>query len=582
MNKDLLFIILIFIVIVTSTTSWAKRLIGVQISTKKIDLLPYINFNLKNDSTNDIYCRKVTVPNVEYFLDGVFFNSLDASVGDFYLRGKEQADLLQNISTSLTDMYNFKGAFELKFDNKTLITACEKVETRLSNLYVLDDVSTCSNKSTRISHFLVDYGNNTLVPSKQQIKIPLTQDSKVYKDPHTRSWIKQQGNNLFLLKSSDNRTFEQKHILSLSEGSNRKFVGITWIDTKAPVLFFIDSGDLIVELYRLEPTGIMKFVASASYFLTDIKQKKRYKQFIGGLIIFHKYYSNHNALRVNLVYRMAKKQTYNTVVEENTLKWIRPQPLVYNQTASDVRKYKQVTFDFTDDKVTVVSSTPVSSDILFNTIKQEGFERTSTLTNEIRTGDLQIQAQKKTLLYKFGSVVSQLDGFCNIQQIFSDKVSPRDEINLDSLFAGRNQLIRAVQMQNNVGYQKLLDLISRGANVNAVADLFGNRPIHWAVGIHDLRFLKLLLKSNADVNIHNKTHQTPLMREVNMRFMLFHRLPDEEIQQVYLNRSKEVITLLLKHKAKKSLKNNKGETAYDIASKYNAPLEILELLRVTK
>jgi ankyrin repeat protein len=51
-------------------------------------------------------------------------------------------------------------------------------------------------------------------------------------------------------------------------------------------------------------------------------------------------------------------------------------------------------------------------------------------------------------------------------------------------------------------------LLDRGARLN-VHDNEGRTPLHWAVQIRSIQFVRLFLEHGADVNARNKSDKTP-------------------------------------------------------------------------
>ena len=91
----------------------------------------------------------------------------------------------------------------------------------------------------------------------------------------------------------------------------------------------------------------------------------------------------------------------------------------------------------------------------------------------------------------------------------------------------------------------------------SLQDGFGQVALHFCAYGH-LECAKALLGAGADINKQDNSGRTPLMLAAN-------------------NGKIEVVRELLKRGAKKELKNNDGETAYDM--KFRNTAEIKALLR---
>ncbi len=106
--------------------------------------------------------------------------------------------------------------------------------------------------------------------------------------------------------------------------------------------------------------------------------------------------------------------------------------------------------------------------------------------------------------------------------------------------------------------------VQGGKSVNAI-DKWGWTPLLWAVYYNYYQISEYLLEKGADPNIKSVQNQgaipmgsTPLL-----------------VASYYGNA--KIVELLLKHGADQNIRNNAGNTAHDVAAKYNF-IPVLELM----
>jgi len=107
------------------------------------------------------------------------------------------------------------------------------------------------------------------------------------------------------------------------------------------------------------------------------------------------------------------------------------------------------------------------------------------------------------------------------------------------------ELFNAVRDGN---YNRVVELLEKGANVNARDDDYGGTPLHVASAWGRVDIAKLLIEKGADVNARNNGGLTPLH------------------MAVYWNHP-EVAKLLLENGADPSIRDNESRTPLDLARK---------------
>ena len=118
-----------------------------------------------------------------------------------------------------------------------------------------------------------------------------------------------------------------------------------------------------------------------------------------------------------------------------------------------------------------------------------------------------------------------------------------------------NDIIKLTAYNNIDGVRKAIEA---GADIN-IQNKYGDTALKIASVYNWINIAYFLVKAGADLNIQDENGRTLLM------------------EAVYYGRRNELIKILLKGGADKDIKNNKGETAFDIA-KRQGNQEMVELL----
>jgi len=137
------------------------------------------------------------------------------------------------------------------------------------------------------------------------------------------------------------------------------------------------------------------------------------------------------------------------------------------------------------------------------------------------------------------------------------------------------------------GFARLL--IENGADVNARDIINGDTPLHWSAMHNETDIIRLLIENGADVNARNISEETPLhaavgltekeiasaekrvwnaIRHAMKMKMNLGDLPPEDNSNLDPHEEFKLIKtvgLLIQAGADVNAKNNKGETAFDIA-----------------
>jgi ankyrin repeat protein len=225
------------------------------------------------------------------------------------------------------------------------------------------------------------------------------------------------------------------------------------------------------------------------------------------------------------------------------------------------------------------TSEPVAISKFRQAILDESMTTANISSVGLKFKNIELIGHGTNLNYSFGGKKEVINDFCNIQQVFSDKMLARKGKDINWVYNGKTVLTKLASTGTSESFSKMDILIQRGAEINK-PDLFGNTALHKVMGPNELRFLKLLVNNNVDVNAVNRKGNTALHQEILAtygKYTGFEQLNNQQKDEI-INLSKTKIGLLIENKARIDIQNREGLNVIDFAKKLNVPQVIIETL----
>lgn len=182
--------------------------------------------------------------------------------------------------------------------------------------------------------------------------------------------------------------------------------------------------------------------------------------------------------------------------------------------------------------------------VLYSAMKTGNKEMFEYLMNEIKVGIQEVDNEGNNILQVV--LLQQLNNTALIKELLNLDIDLK-RVNID----GQNTYEMAILTQNKEVVQLFID---KGLDLNKV-DKLGNNAIHVLLNHKkdNLNFLAELIKKGTDINGFNGQGQTPLYLAI-------------------INGDKKVVEGLINHKADIKAVNSNGDSAQEVAEKYNNSL----------
>ncbi|MFF2175717.1 ankyrin repeat domain-containing protein [Lysinibacillus sp. NPDC058147] len=182
--------------------------------------------------------------------------------------------------------------------------------------------------------------------------------------------------------------------------------------------------------------------------------------------------------------------------------------------------------------------------VLLYAMKTGNREMIEYLINETKVGLQDVDNEGNNIVQV--ALLQQLNNTALIKELLNQDIDLK-RVNID----GKNTYETAILTQNKEAVQIFID---KGLDLNKV-DQFGNNAIHVLLNHKkdNLTFLAGLIKKGTDVNGFNGQGQTPLYLAI-------------------INGDKKVVEELIKNKADIKTVNSNGDSAQEVAGKYNKSL----------
>ncbi len=141
--------------------------------------------------------------------------------------------------------------------------------------------------------------------------------------------------------------------------------------------------------------------------------------------------------------------------------------------------------------------------------------------------------------------------------------------------------VKFMLTEHDFNFEKIIELIQQGADVNVCDDEHSNTPLYWAAWYGEVEFAKQLVELGANVDVGNYDNTTPLIasiqKDMKVAPILIQAGANLDVRTSHLGDtalitacrlcSYEIISLLIGSGADISVKNDKGDTAFEVAQR---------------
>ena len=565
-------------------------------TTENQDGWKLLRFNSQNKKSYPLYCRQIVLPNVVYQSNGEFFDSLVASVENKSFKANQNKSFVQDVSLELKDLLQLDSSLTPVYSEDEVVADCEKQESRLTKITVIDDLRSCGGQEIEQKTFLVDFGNGQLSRADRSDYIPYKTGDYIFKNLHAKSLAKISNGRLEIFEMPVDGNISKKSS-SVIDPDLGTLIGAQWVTSKQILVFFINGLKLNLIEYLVEGNGIFTGnsieLPLASMF-TEVSQsdlnstpsflprptvedieisneyvrhlKNNQDEIAKSLSFYYRYVPGFNKLQFIMGYRLPLNTVYSTKWDASSKIWKEKELKVFSTTGSTSKFFTFVSVDVNGD-MKLENKTPITFNVFKRYVNTGDFEHGGYQINKLRYKDFKFSLENDgKVRYLFGEKSAELNGLCRPLAFYHDLFRTAHDFEINSLLHGTTLLIQAHKTRN---YERTLDLLAKGADPN-MTDTLGNTSLHFAVGQFDKRFVVNLLAYNANVNVQNRYGETPLISEVRTKLNGVDNLETEKRREV-IQSAVEIISLLLKAGADSNLKDRTGKSALDYATELGHP-----------
>lgn len=567
-----LFIILILI-------SQSSIAINLDISAASLAKTPYLSeFYFKNTSKLDFYCRNIRFSNINYFEKGEYVYTLETQLNDIMINKEQISTFVEKTSQELLDIVDIYPELQSDHENMSVIHNCEPLNSRLNNIYIYDDLTSCGDNRKVIKRFILDNGNEKLLQNGEVDNF-LSEKAKVFNLESTGIRFVHDQNAYYLL-------------LDKLKNISVELNGDIFINA-----FGINRDTFIISSFNSNGLKFTKFVKDEDMF----KQSDSLQTDLG---------------KINIHFDIPTDGKYYTNLEEAKLKLMSQLPAVANSfstylkiqsgytNVSIVLSFKTLGWDITPSRISnnnkgflgfeirprnILESyganifkldLEIKDDLkILETSELEYDEMNSLLSNDIflpivkakrilNYKQYQISTREDNVVLRSGAGINKIEGLCRPKWIFSDQVTDLESANVNDRFRGNTLLNMAIK---NRDYKKVLKLISEGASVTK-GDILGRTPLYYAVNTYQFEFVKLLVENGAKISDNNTINLITLF---DIFFYDLSLVGSSEFEKNYELYSYLVNQLFVTEKYKPMVK-----LKTDLVERFNRDLKFNSLLQI--
>lgn len=470
---------------------------------------PMIRFDIENQSTQNYFCRDITLSNADYYFKGgnEYLFSLDAKLTSKYIDKNSKVSFLQNPNDELNDLLTEGRELQVSFDKNKVTHDCEPKDSRMNNVYVLDDQTQCG-KGVVLKALIFD-GINLQLSHASAVESNFEKDAKFFK-LNSRNSIVIQNKRRITIADIKGALLSQSRDLARLETDEVLLAAFALKDSYITLATYSTEKGIVLKVYNATDAGYnlvsSKVLSEFALIVSPYKDmgitnreeiEKFYKGQLENISENISIYSNHIASRsifeITIMARMPSAEVIVTnIIGNKVFRKLRPLEISENLEVTGAR----IAIDLSSE-IEFKQKADIPMEEMFALVNKNVLLREGQLFNQINFKDYQLTAAEKKILISNKTSKKSVDGFCSIKSIFSDALISSGQFDINQMYDGRPVLVTAIREKKS--YDEILKIISMGGNVN-LADKSKMGPLYYAVRLRNLNIVKLLLENGADVN----------------------------------------------------------------------------------
>lgn len=525
---------------------------------------PLVTFNINNQTNQNYYCRDISLSNVDYYYangnpeDDAYFYSLDVKLTEKMIGKKSNNKYSQDSNSELLTYVNAidinsQKKLEARLDNAKLSIDCEPQDTRMNNVFAVDDRTQCGG-GIELKKIIFDSVNLALKPTTESVTTGYSKNARFFKLNSRNSVVIQNYRRVFMADLESSGLSDGKDIEQLDNDELLIAAFALKENLIAIAKYSIGYGiNINIYSYQKEAYDLVKTLKFPKFALTmvgyedpNILNKEEIENFFTSQLlnitenisIYSRNAVSHSVMDI-VIY--AKKPSFEKVVSKynSDRTWsYKLRPIEINESTEVFTSVNSISYL---DEIKTYGKDYMSPEEVYNLVSQNVFLKEGQSFNQLNFKDFQVVAADQKIRVSKKENGATIDGFCNIKTIFSDLLINSGEIDINQMYNGRPALITAIRSGN---YEESLRLISERANVNA-PDAARSYAIDYAVRQKNIKLIDLLLINGADIT-HKVRGESLFVGYLNSVLLDFANLPAENLKPT-VAKIKEMFILFKKY-----------------------------------
>lgn len=462
------------------------------------------DFHLSNSSEMPLYCRKIEARNIDYYDDqNEYVYTLNSKIMNQSLHAQEKKVVTERLGQELSNILRRYTYLQPQYSYADVQVDCESGNSRLNNLYVVDDRRSCSGDIV-VKEFVLDNGKSALIEKKNS-SLKLSENAVVYELLELNEFFIINENQAFVYN------FSQNEMNPVEIDTTKELIlGVTSVSQEKFIVLSGSADGVVIRLYSLKEAKL-ELVDTLKTEIGALRIPET-KNIINREELVALYEDDHQNVLSSLSIYLKREKNFESV----TLQLSYLNPTFYTAPAIwdfKIQKYTKnrahYISTFSNRRATntrielgiakglvVFHKNEVTMKDFREAVKKQSFIEILPTDKSTSYLDYKLELSDSNLVLKEREIVKDQVDLCKPLKVFSDRMVEFEQRSIDDRYNGQTMISMAVRSQN---YDEALRLISLGASVN-VSDVRRKTPLDYALMSKNLEMTKLLIENGSRIS----------------------------------------------------------------------------------